>query len=293
MSRRNQLPPELPPILIDAERSIIGAVLLDNRAAESVHLEPEDFSQPGLRLIWGAVKDLARAHEKIDSLTIESRLNGHGRSVVELSDCLTALPTVDNVTAYETIVKHHSLDRRLRIALSELAHERRLEGEELLARAARTLESLTPPPQFRPDSADAYLLAPVAAQMAYPTRFPRLNALVTGGIKSRQLVVFAAPPGGGKTYLVGTLAADLSETMPTLIVSTEIDGVEMAARIAGERMGCTADDILAHRRLPSEAAAYVHGPIFIWFLDGDTDPLSKIRALMNAVRTAAGSYPAL
>jgi len=287
-----------PPRLADAERSVIGAILLDNRAIERVHATPDDFFDPILRQTFDAMRALAHEHAPIDLVTLEGRLNGqaHGPWMVRLSECISAVPTADNVGAYDRIVIDAGLDRRVRLRLSEISSDPTQEGVELITRATRSLELLRPRDATPIESAETTMRAPSFAigQVTFPTRFAHLNRLAAGGIKARQLTVIAAPPGGGKTYLACTLAADLQEAIPVLMISTEIDNGEIAARLAGQQRRCTADDILALRVNPGEAADYIAGwNVFVHFLDGAPNALDVIATKMRAIHDRLGVWPAV
>jgi hypothetical protein len=134
----------------------------------------------------------------------------------------------------------------------------------------------------------------------YPTRFVQLNELLDGGLVSRTLLVIAAPPGSGKTALAGALGRDLAvgltEWIPVLLCTTEIEGEEQAARLAAPELGVKPGDILAHRVSPSDAAEAVKGwPIYLQDLDGcsEADPLDAILAHAKGIQQATGRAPAI
>lgn len=295
--------PTIDPETEEAERAVLCAILQRNELAARVSLRSGDFVDPIRALIFNAFTELDRAERPIDGATLLDQLNGRGTEGViqEVNAFRVVGWTADNVDFHVEIVQRKAADRRVRGALRELANDETAEGHELAARAqevtARLAEGSSAPRLApAPPTLEEILRSPAfeIPQRTFPTRFARLNAITSGGIKSRQLTCFAAPPGAGKTHLVGNLAVDISEMIPSLIVSTEVDGAESAARIASQGMRCRADDILALRRSPAEAADYVAGlPIRILFLDGAQDAFAEIRAAMKAVHDLVGQWPAL
>ena len=69
----------VPPHSIEAEQSIIGAVLLDNRVMDRVEtLNGEDFYNEGHRLIFEAARSLWIAGQTFDAVTLCERLRESG-----------------------------------------------------------------------------------------------------------------------------------------------------------------------------------------------------------------------
>src|SRR5215469_9420988 len=69
------------PANVDAERSILGAILLDNAAykqAAAEHLKPEDFLLDAHRRIYRRMVDLAETAQAIDTITLPEELGRHG-----------------------------------------------------------------------------------------------------------------------------------------------------------------------------------------------------------------------
>lgn len=84
----------------------------------------------------------------------------------------------------------------------------------------------------------ASLAADVAAQdtppiRSYSTGFPDLDALIGGGISTRQETTLIAPPGAGKTAWAVSVALTIERELPILYASTELEAHELMARFAG------------------------------------------------------------
>lgn len=66
----------------------------------------------------------------------------------------------------------------------------------------------------------------------YPTPFPELDRLIGGGFMTGQVSILLGPPGAGKSGLVAGCMVHLEKQVPQLLIATELESEEMAARIA-------------------------------------------------------------
>ena len=116
----NKLDPKIPPQNIDAEMSLIGAVLIDTdaivRVADSIDVT--DFYDERHQRIFEAVKKLYERHRPIDILTLSNQLRDDGfLEVVGGASYLTELtnyvPTAAHAEHYAEIVADKALRRRL------------------------------------------------------------------------------------------------------------------------------------------------------------------------------------
>ena len=93
------------PTNVDAERMVLGSILLDCKAfsAACTELTLEDFSLEKHRLIFRRIADLHRRGERIDRVTVYNELNGYREAVscdglsylVSLDDGLPRLPDIE------------------------------------------------------------------------------------------------------------------------------------------------------------------------------------------------------
>src|SRR3974390_787176 len=95
------------PANVDAERSILGAILLDNLAYNQAaeHLKPEDFLLDSHRRIYGRMVDLAEASHSIDLITLAEELNRHAElepigGVAYISGLLDGVPDRPSIEDY-------------------------------------------------------------------------------------------------------------------------------------------------------------------------------------------------
>jgi len=105
---------------LDAERSVLGAIMLDNHALNAAveRLKPEDFFLPQHRLIFNQMIELGRAQQAIDLVTVSDQLYRKGNLeaaggsayLAALSD---GVPRVTHLEHYARIVKTLATQRRL------------------------------------------------------------------------------------------------------------------------------------------------------------------------------------
>lgn len=149
ISQSNTIAPPLPANL-DAERSILGAVVLKNRAMLDVLpiLRAEDFFLARHRLIYRAMEDLIAGGSPIDPISMMEVLGRRGElesagGVAYLSQLADGLPCATNVEHYAGIVKEKSALRSIAFA-AETIRENALngvDGSSVIKERATTLFS--------------------------------------------------------------------------------------------------------------------------------------------------------
>src|SRR5580693_9139636 len=105
---------------LDAERSGLGAVLLDNNALNAAieNLRPEDFFLDQHRRVFLQMIALREEHQTIDRITLTEELHRHGDLESEggapyLASLADGMPKVSNIEHYARIVKEKALLRNL------------------------------------------------------------------------------------------------------------------------------------------------------------------------------------
>src|SRR5207248_2708175 len=123
----------IPPQNLDAERSVLGGVLLDNAALNEILelLKPEDFYRDAHRKVFEAMCGLSSRGEPIDRVTLKDELTAlgayeavGGEDFVDLLDKL--VPSAANLMYYARIVHEKALARRV----IEAAHAIATQGYE-------------------------------------------------------------------------------------------------------------------------------------------------------------------
>jgi replicative DNA helicase len=213
--------PKLPPQNLEAEQSVLGAVLLDNAAmARAMELLSEDdFYRTAHRKIFRAMLELSEAGEVIDQITLTERMKTKGElesvgGAAYLAELVHAVPSSANVRYHCKIVHDKALLRGLINTSTEVitrGYEASAPVEELLDFAERSVFSLaqgklgrsfSPLSQIIKESLDLVdkLSKRKERVTGVPTGFYDLDEL-TAGLQPSDLVVIAGRPSMGKTSL--------------------------------------------------------------------------------------------
>src|SRR5687768_7001613 len=116
----------VPPQNVDAEKSVLGGILLRNEAVSQIDITPDDFYDPKHREVFAAMRALEAKGRPIDPVTIEDQLQQTGKLAIVggisfLSDLIGFVPTADNIAYYATIVQDKAMARRVILTASEIA----------------------------------------------------------------------------------------------------------------------------------------------------------------------------
>ncbi len=246
-------PLKLPPHSIEAEESVLGAMLLDRDAIINVaeSILPEHFYDERHKRIYEAILLLYEARTPIDLLTVTEKLRNEkdlkmvgGASY--LTDLVNKVPTAAHVEHYAKIVKDHATKRSLMSAASKLFDMSTDDGvdvAELLDRAESEVFSLTQRnisksfTHIKKTLADAFdrldeLHKAADGLRGVPTGFKDLDDKLSGFQKSN-LIILAARPGMGKTTLALNIAQPLAvkHKRPVAIFSLEMSSEELVDRL--------------------------------------------------------------
>ena len=245
------------PANLDAERFVLGAILLNDSAYVQVagNLEPDDFSLEKHRRIFARMNDLYTRGDRIDRLTVANELMRQGQ--LESCDGLSylmsldeGLPALANLDSYVRIVKDKSILRRI-IFTSQKLIDRCIIGEEdpdqILAGAeegllrigdARTRDALVNPRKIVEDYEGGInaFLDPSKRITGLSTGFARFDEK-TGGLHEGELIILAARPSMGKTALALNIAQHVA-THPGVRKTVAVFSLEMSRESLLTRMIC-------------------------------------------------------
>jgi len=246
-------PAKIPPHNLEAEQSVLGALMLDPGTASTVFeiVQPEDFYRDNHRIMFGAIKDLFEQGEPIDLVTVAENLRAQGRleqigGIATIAELARSVPSAANVESYARIVAEKALLRLLIRRTGELAERGYGPGEEartLLEEAEQIVLELG---QKRHKdgfvSIRAILLqtfekieslyANKGNITGIPTFFRELDRL-TSGWQPSDLIIIAARPSMGKTALVLNMAqnAAVRAKVPVAIFSLEMSKEQLVQRM--------------------------------------------------------------
>ena len=209
---------KVPPQNVDAEMSLIGAVLIDEEVLADVteHVKPKDFYDKRHALIFDAVLRLYEKNKPVDLLTLtdelkrKSELDEVGGSAY-LTELTNYVPTAAHAESYAEIVAQKAVRRRLIKAsgeISELGYNEETTTQELLQQAEAELfavsdqslkQDLTSLESILTDSFDRLeeLHRNKGALRGVRTGYRDLDNM-TAGLQRSDLIILAARPAMGK-----------------------------------------------------------------------------------------------
>ena len=214
------------PVSMEAERSILGAILLDNslydQAAEN--LTPDDFSLDAHRRVYSRMRDLQETGRPVDMITLVEELDRRKEveaigGVAYLSSLIDGVPDRPSIEHYVRIVRNKALLRGLiNLAQNAIAEaiEHSDEAEEVLGRAEQAIFQLSENrigqgfmniPSIIKGSFGSLeeLYARGQEITGLATHYTQLDKL-TSGLQPSDLIIIAARPSMGKTALAMNIA---------------------------------------------------------------------------------------
>ena len=254
MEERQQT--QLPPHRTDADRSVLGGMLIEANALELAieQLHEEDFYLPTHQAIFAAMRDIRNAGGAVDLVTLSNELERHGKldmvgGPLYLSELMSFVPTAVNTQEYISIVEEKSVRRLLIRAGGDIARDAQNDGGELedaLNGAERRIyditmrksaDTLRPIEQVVPEAFNeiSELMERKGTITGVSTGFTELNRM-TNGFQKSDLIIIAARPAMGKTAFALNIAqyAALHDDRTVVIFS-----LEMSASQLVQRMLCT------------------------------------------------------
>ena len=243
----------VPPQDLDAEKSIIGAVLLDSDALISIiqTLKPEHFYKSSHTDIFSAIFDLYEKREPIDLVTLTAQLKSKGKfdavgGAAYLASLASGVPTSANVTHYARIVREHFIKRQListASKVSESAFDETEDIRKILDDTEQIIFSLSQEQMrqnfmpIRDALAESFdrldeLHKKAGGLRGVPTGFWDLDGKLAG-MQDSNLIILASRPGIGKTSLALNIAAHVAvkEGLPVGIFSLEMSKEELVDRL--------------------------------------------------------------
>ncbi|MEI6658731.1 MAG: replicative DNA helicase [Planctomycetota bacterium] len=309
------LDPRDRPANVDAERAVLGSILLKPDVCDDIALvvRAEDFSDESHQLLYRHLLDLHDSGKRIDATIVVERLKTQGDferigGAAALADVVQAVPHAAHATHYAAIVRDKALLRSLIDAGTDIlrdAYDASDEPRQLLARAEEKIFSILE----RRSSAEAKPIQSVLEEVmvrmdarmkhehtigGVETGFTDLDQLC-GGLHNSELVILAARPSMGKTAFAMNIAehAAINLKQPVLFVSLEMAALELA-----DRLLCSAAQVNGHRlrngtisqedrrRLVQKSSEIGSAPLFID--DTPSRTLTEIAAVARRLKRKQG-----
>jgi replicative DNA helicase len=304
------------PANVEAERSILGAILLDNHAYNEAaeHLHPEDFSLDSHRRIYARVVDLMESSRPVDLITLIEELDRHKElqaigDVGYISSLLDGVPDRPSIEHYVKIVRDKALLRGLihaaNAAISRAADQSDT-AEEILNDAEAAIFQLSEKRIGRGflgiqeivkesfGSVDA-LLQRGQRITGLATHYTDLDEM-TSGLQKADLIILAARPSMGKTSFAMNIAENAAiEDKKTVAMFS----LEMSREALLLRLLCSRARVDSHKmrtgslwredmnKVVHAMEELAHAPIFIDDTPGIS--LTEMRAKARRLKQSQGS----
>ena len=249
---------KLPPQNIEAERSVIGSMLMDKDAIVNVSgwLLPEHFYDDRNAKIYKVIVDLFLDNIPVDLVTVADKLNKEkvlkkvgGRTY--LTELINSVPTASHAEEYGELVKEAATRRGLISSASEitaLSFDENIPVTEVVDKSENLLFNVAQAGvktnflHIKELLKEAYERAERAdkdeAYLGISTGFRDLDNLL-GGFQKSDLIILAARPSVGKTSLALDMLrhAALVEKKKVGFFSLEMSNTQIADRLLGMQSG--------------------------------------------------------
>jgi replicative DNA helicase len=302
---------KVPPQNVDAEMSLLGAVLIDEETLADIseHVTPKDFYDKRHALIYDGMISLYEKHKPVDLLTLTDQLKK--KNTLEdvggsayLTELTNYVPTAAHAEAYAELVAQKAVRRRLiksSAEIAEMSYDEEQTTQELLAKAEAELFSVS-------DQSTKQDL--VSLESILTESFDRMEELhrnkgalrgvrtgyrdldnMTAGLQRSDLIILAARPAMGKTTLVTNLAYNVATIakQPVLFFSLEMSKEQLVDRMLADASGVDAWNIRTGNlsdedfsKLSEAMGEMAEAPIFI----DDTPGVSVLEMRTKARRIA-------
>jgi replicative DNA helicase len=241
---------DLPPQNLEAERGVLGSVLLDNAAFDEVvdECSPDDFYRDAHQTVARVVWMMSGSGQVVDAITLGEELErlGKYRGVGGddfLAELVGSVPHAANARYYAQIVRQKAITRRLVEVGTDLARKGyagQTTAAELLRDAERQVFAVAE--TGRRDGTE-HVAGPLWKAMdLIANRRGTVSGLRTGlgdfdvlvdGLQPEQLVILAARPSMGKSAFALNVAEKVAcdDGKCVLFVSCEMNKVELSTRL--------------------------------------------------------------
>jgi replicative DNA helicase len=291
---------KVPPHDIQAEMSLLGAVMLNYKCWSSVAdlIEPDDFYREANGTIWNAMEAIMDEADPIDIVSLSSRLTAMGclescGGIAYLMQIGDFVPTTANVSMYARLVKDHSNRRKV----IEFAHQAIADAYEFDSNAAKVMDEMIDAvgvlssttnetqhvEEFISDEVEEILKRSVNDMAGIKTGFFALDD-ITNGFRQGELFILGARPSMGKSALALQCALNIAQKNGSvLFLSIEMSApmvtqrlISLMTGINGKRLQNKVMDEYERRQISSARADLLSTKLFIT-ADNRLD-IHKIRA---------------
>ncbi len=243
------------PHSLEAEQSVLGGLMLDNKRFDAVAeiLKTEEFFSQDHQLIFEAIIALSEADSPFDVVTLDEELTKRNEidqvgGIGYLTELASNTPSAANIVAYAKIVSERATLRRLIVAASEISkssfNPAGLDTDDLLQMAEKKVAQIA---EARPkEGGFEEVNALLKSTVQHIDELFRSGSDITGlpsgiadldertsGWQPGELIILAARPSMGKTALALNFveAAILTQDKPALVFSMEMPSGSLVKRM--------------------------------------------------------------
>ena len=247
---------KVPPHSIQAEQSVLGALLLDNQTWDTVaeRVSEVDFYRKDHRLIFRAISELAERQDPFDVITLTEILEkkgelGEAGGLAYLGMLAKDTPSAANIATYADIVRERSILRQLIHVGTEIAdsafHTEGRETAELLENAEREVFNIAEQRQRGQSGFSSIKTLLADAVDKIETLYEQEGNItgvssgftdfdeMTSGLQPADLIIVAGRPSMGKTTFAMNIAENVAikGDKPVAVFSMEMPGDSLAMRM--------------------------------------------------------------
>jgi replicative DNA helicase len=256
----------LPPQNLEAERSVLGSILLDNEVLHDVvtFLRVQDFYRDAHQVIYSAIRDMYDRNKGIDVVTLSAELDLRGQlqdvgGDDMLEQIVISVPHAANAKYYAELVKEKAVNRQLIENATEIirdGYSNQFTADELLESAERKIFNVGED-QIRGEILELKEVVKQAMDQIAARAETGGHAVtgvasglvdlddITAGFHPGQLIILAARPSMGKTAMALNICdhAAINHKIPVLFTSLEMGHLEIAERLLCSRSRIDGDKI--------------------------------------------------
>ncbi|MDD5456100.1 MAG: replicative DNA helicase, partial [Candidatus Margulisbacteria bacterium] len=260
----SELDKKIPPQNIDAEQSVLGAVLIDAEAMQRIAdvVKPDSFYKDSHKLIFIAMLDLMNKSEPIDLVTLTEKLRNKGQlenvgGASYLAELADTVSTSANVEYYARIVDEKSMLRKLITTGSDIVESAFSETSETTAILDHAEQKIFEIANDRHKKGFIHIkdiLHPVMDEIEnmYNTDTSLLGLTsgyvdldrITSGFQNSDLIIIAARPSMGKTAFCLNIATNVAIREKKTV---GLFSLEMSKESLVQRVICSEAEIDANK----------------------------------------------
>ncbi len=254
----------IPPNNIDAEKSVLGAILVLADVIMDVTdiVKPEDFYRKDHEIIFSAMMELFNANKPIDVVTVTEKLSQMGvlekvGGIPYLGSLADEVPLASNAPQYATIVAEKALQRRLIKCGQDITKNAFDTEGDVTAVLEKAEQSVLDVMQNRASKSyiqikdvlpGVFNILEQASKSngmsGIPTGFYDLDQM-TAGLHNSDLIIVAGRPAMGKTAFMLNMARNIAvkENLPVAIFNLEMSKEQLATRMLSTESGVESEKL--------------------------------------------------